>query len=204
MAISNVPWFATTVEGRFGVGADGIFATIVRVVQAFVCNWVIIKVNIRSILPQQIGSQYSHKYNIIVYYIRVPKGFGAPSLRTQKRGAPGLRNKISRAPGPPRNWSRAPCSATLFCFNPKGNPRIEEIQQSLFFKRCFCKFFSTLLVFHSCLELFINHDEWMRLYKVQMPLVLRGSSTLSFNGFWYWERQCSVATNSRVWYCLCC
>ena len=69
MAISNVPWFATTVEGPFGVGTGGIFATIVRVVQAFVCVWVIIKVNIKSILPEQTGSQYSHQYNIIIYYI---------------------------------------------------------------------------------------------------------------------------------------
>ena len=46
----------------------------------------------------------------------------------------------------------------LFCFNPKANPRIEEIKQFLFFKRRFYKFFSTLLVFHSYLELFINHD----------------------------------------------
>ena len=164
MAISNVPWFATTVEGPFGVGAVGIFATIVRVVQAFVWVWMIIKVNIKFILPEQTGSQYSHQHNIIIYYIRVPKGFGAPSLgRTQKSGAPGLRTKINRAPGLPRNWSRAPCSAMVFCFNPKANPRIEEIQQFLFFKRCFYKFFSTLLVFHSYLQLFINHDKWMRL-----------------------------------------
>ena len=81
MAISNVPWFATTVEGPFDVGAGGIFATIVRVVQAFVCVWVIIKVNIKSILPEQTGSQYGHQYNIIIYYIKVPKGFGAPGLR---------------------------------------------------------------------------------------------------------------------------
>ena len=74
MAISNVPWFATTVEGPFGVATVGIFATIVRVVQAFVCVWVIIKVNIKFILPEQTGSQYSHQYNIIIYYIRVPKG----------------------------------------------------------------------------------------------------------------------------------
>ena len=51
----------------------------------------------------------------------------------------------------------------LFCLNPKANPRIEKIQQFLFFKRCFYKFFSTLLVFHSYLELLINHDQWMRL-----------------------------------------
>ena len=65
MAISNVPWFATTVEGFFGVGAGGIFATIVIVVQAFVCVWVIIKVNIKFILPEQTGSQY---HNYIVSY----------------------------------------------------------------------------------------------------------------------------------------
>ena len=158
MAISNVPWFATTVEGPFGVGTGGIFTTIVRVVQAFVWVWVIIKVNLKFILPEQTGSQYSHQYNIIIYYSRVPKGFGAPGLRTQNSGALALRTKINRAPGLPKNWSRAAGSATLFCFNPKANPRIEEIQQFLSFKRCFYKFFSTLLVFHSYLELFINHD----------------------------------------------
>ena len=151
MAISNVPWFATTVEGPFGVGTGGIFATIVRVVHAFVWVWVTIKVNIKFILPEQTGSQYSHQYNIIIYHIRVPKGFGAPGLRTQNTEAPGLRTKINRALGLPRNWSRAPGSAMLFCFNPKANPRIEEIRQFLFFKRCFYKFFSTLLVFHSYL-----------------------------------------------------
>ena len=66
MAISNVPWFATTVEGPFDVGTGGIFATIVTVVQAFVWVWVIIKVNIKSILPEQTGSQHSHQYNIII------------------------------------------------------------------------------------------------------------------------------------------
>ena len=44
MAISNVPWFATTFEGPFGVGTGGIFTTIVRVIQAFVWVWVIILV----------------------------------------------------------------------------------------------------------------------------------------------------------------
>ena len=44
MAISNVPCFATTFEGPFGVGTGGIFTTIVRVIQAFVCVWVIILV----------------------------------------------------------------------------------------------------------------------------------------------------------------
>ena len=140
MAISNVPWFATTVEGPFGVGTGGIFATIVRVVQAFVWVWVIIKVNFKFILPEQTGSQYSHQYNIIIYYIRVPKGFGAAGLRTQNSGAPGLQTKINRAPGLPRNWSRAPGSAMLFCFNPKANPRIEEIQQFLFLIAVFISF----------------------------------------------------------------
>ena len=158
MAISSVPWFATTVEGPFGVSTGGIFTTIVRAVQAFVCVWMIIKVNIKFILPEQTGSNYIHQYNTILYYIRVPKRFGAPELRTQNCGAPGLLTKINRAPGLPRNWSRAPGSATLFCFNPKSNPRIEEIQQFLFFKRCFYKFFSTLLVFHCYLELFIYYD----------------------------------------------
>ena len=31
-----------------------------------------------------------------------------------------------------------------------------------------------------------------------MPLVLRGSSTLSFHGFWYWERQCSIR-DKELW-----
>ena len=53
MAISNVPWFATTVEGSFDVGAGALFATIVRVVQAFVFVWVIILVNVKFILPEQ-------------------------------------------------------------------------------------------------------------------------------------------------------
>ena len=35
-------------------------------------------------------------------------------------------------------------------------------------------------MFHSYLDLFINHDQWMRLYKVQMPLVLRGVLPLHF------------------------
>ena len=59
MAISNVPWFATTVEGPFDVGTGGIFATVVRVVQAFVCVWVIILVNVKFILPEETGRQYS-------------------------------------------------------------------------------------------------------------------------------------------------
>ena len=54
----------------------------------------------------------------------------------------------------------------LFCFNPKANPRIEKIQQFLFFKRCFHKFLSTLLVFHNYLELFINRDQRMRLRRI--------------------------------------
>ena len=57
VAISNVPWFATTVEGPFDVGAGGIFATIVRDVQAFVCVWVIILVNFKFILPEETGRQ---------------------------------------------------------------------------------------------------------------------------------------------------
>ena len=66
MAISSVPWFATTVEGSFGVGTGGIFATIVRVVQAFVCVWVIVLAKIKFILTEQTGSQYSHQYTVIV------------------------------------------------------------------------------------------------------------------------------------------
>ena len=140
MAISNVPWFATAVEGPFGVGTGAIFATVVRVVQAFVWVWVIIKVNIKSILPEQTGNQYSYQYNIIIYYFRVPKGFGAPGLRTQNSGAPGLQTKINRAPGLPKSGSRAPGSAMLFCSNPKANPRIEEIQQFLVLKAVFISF----------------------------------------------------------------
>ena len=49
----------------------------------------------------------------------------------------------------------------LFCFNSKANPRIGKIQQFIFFKRSFYKFFSTLLAFHSYLELFISHNQWM-------------------------------------------
>ena len=66
MTISNVPWFATTVEGPFGVGAGGIFTTIVRVVQAFVWIWKIILVKIKFIVPEQTGIQYSNQYNIII------------------------------------------------------------------------------------------------------------------------------------------
>ena len=49
----------------------------------------------------------------------------------------------------------------LFSFNSKANPRIGKKQQFIFFKRSFYKFFSTLLAFHSYLELFINHNQWM-------------------------------------------
>ena len=59
MAIFNVRWFPTTVEGPFGVGTGGIFTTIVRVAQAFVFVWVIILVNVKLILPEQTGRQYS-------------------------------------------------------------------------------------------------------------------------------------------------
>ena len=161
MAISNVPWFATTVEGPFGVGTGGIFATIVRVVQAFVWVWMIIKVNIKFILPEETGSQYSHQYNIIIYYIRVPKGFGAPSLgRTQKSGAPGLRTKINRAPGLPRNWSRAPCSAMVFCFNPKANPKKERKYSNFYFLNAvfisFSRLYSCFTVIYSYLLIMIN------------------------------------------------
>ena len=104
MAISNVPWFATTVEGPFDVGTVGIFATIVRVVQAFVCVWMIIKVNIKFILPEQTGGQYSHQqYDIIIDYISVPKGLGlrgsgAPDSKQRGSGAPHQNERGSRAP----------------------------------------------------------------------------------------------------------
>ena len=92
-------------------------------------------------------------------YNRVPKSLGLRG--SGLNGVPGLRTKVNSAPGLRRNRSRAPGSPMLFCFNPKASPRIEKIQQFLFFKRCFYKFFSTLLVFHSYLELFINHNQWM-------------------------------------------
>ena len=56
MTISNEPWFPTTVEGPFDVGAGGLFTTIVRVVQAFVIVLVIILVNVKFILPEQTAS----------------------------------------------------------------------------------------------------------------------------------------------------
>ena len=64
---------------------------------------------------------------------RVPKGISTP------------RTKTNRAPVLPRNWSRASSSAMLFCFNPKA---------------AFYQFFSTLVLFHKYLELFINHVQW--------------------------------------------
>ena len=43
VAIPTIPWFATTVEGTFGVDADGIVATIIeRAGPAFVYVWMII------------------------------------------------------------------------------------------------------------------------------------------------------------------
>ena len=75
-------------------------------------------------------------------------------------GAPDQFKQGSRAPEKLIKGSRLPYA---FWLDPKANPRIKKIQQFLFFKRCFYKFFSTLLVFHSYLELFINHDQWMRL-----------------------------------------
>ena len=39
VAISSVPWFATTVKGTFGVNAGGIVATIVCAHLAFVWVW---------------------------------------------------------------------------------------------------------------------------------------------------------------------
>ena len=39
VAISSVPWFATTVKGTFGVDAGGIVATIVRADLTFVYVW---------------------------------------------------------------------------------------------------------------------------------------------------------------------
>ena len=58
--------------------------------------------------------------------------------------------------------SRALGSTMHFCFNPKAKPSVEKIQQFQSFKRCFM-FFSTLLVFHNYLELFINQDQWIHL-----------------------------------------
>ena len=39
VAISSVPWFATTVKGTFGVNAGGIVATVVSADLAFVYVW---------------------------------------------------------------------------------------------------------------------------------------------------------------------
>ena len=39
VAISSVPWFATTVKGTFGVNAGAIVATIVSAHLAFVYVW---------------------------------------------------------------------------------------------------------------------------------------------------------------------
>ena len=61
----------------------------------------IIKVNFKFILPEQTGSQYSHQYNIIIYYIRVPKGFGAAE-------APDSKQRGSRAPDQNKQGSRGP------------------------------------------------------------------------------------------------
>ena len=83
----------------------------------------------------------------------------------------GLRG--SEAPDQNKQDSRAPeklikgCKlAMLFYFNPKANLR--KYSNFYFLKRCFYKFFSTLLVFHSYLEFikqnsFINRDQWIRL-----------------------------------------
>ena len=75
MAISIVPWFATAVEGAFGVGTGGIFTTIVRVVQAFVCVWVIILVNGKFIVPEQTGRQYSDQSVSKTDILRKKMGF---------------------------------------------------------------------------------------------------------------------------------
>ena len=96
MAISSVPWLATTVEGPFDVGAGGIFATIVRVVQAFVCVLVIILVNIKSILPEQTGSQYTHQYNITIYFTVKTHFFSRSDFRTWHQSPLKLR----------RHWSQ--------------------------------------------------------------------------------------------------
>ena len=39
IAISSVPWFATTVKGTFGVNAGGIVATVMSADLAFVYVW---------------------------------------------------------------------------------------------------------------------------------------------------------------------
>ena len=96
MAISKVPWFATTVERPFGVGTGGIFATIVRVVQAFVCVWVIILVNIKFILPEQTGSQYSHQYNITIYCAVKTHFFSRSDFRTWHQSPLKLRRNRSQ------------------------------------------------------------------------------------------------------------
>ena len=52
----------------------------------------------------------------------------------------------------------------LFCLNPKANPRLEKNSNNVYFlNSVFISLFSILLVIHSYLELFTNHDQWMRL-----------------------------------------
>ena len=82
MAISNVPWFATTVEGPFGVGTGGIFTTIVRVAQAFVFVWAIILVNVKLILPEQTGRQYSDQSVSKTDILGQGKCFNRSSVKT--------------------------------------------------------------------------------------------------------------------------
>ena len=134
----------------------------------FFCNFLSSFLRNRA-LPISRWSTGSSLLNLLLIHttsIRVLKGCRAPGLRTQKKwgsGAPDQNKQGSRAPRLQRNWPRAPGSAMLFCFKAKENPRIEKIQQFQFLKRSYYTFFSTLLMFHSYLDLFINHDQWVRL-----------------------------------------
>jgi len=74
----------------------------------------------------------------------------------------------------------------LFCLNPRANRRIEKMPPFLFLKRCFYRFFATLLVFHGFLQLFINHYRWMRLilfwhseWRVKVQKSKRDKTTIS-------------------------
>lgn len=118
----------------------------------------------QSEVKRQPGSLISIPLAFQVYYaliFRISKGFRAPGLRNLKSRAPDHNKPGSRAPD--KLIKAAPGSAMLFCFNLKANRRIEEMPPFLFLKRGFYRFFATLLVFHSYLQLFINHGRWMRL-----------------------------------------
>ena len=118
----------------------------------------------QSEVKRKPGSLISIPLAFQVYYaliFRISKGFRALRLWNQKSRAPDHTKQGSRAPY--KLINAAPGSAMLFCLNPKANRKIEKMPPFLFLKRYFYSFFATLLVFHSFLQLFINHDRWMRL-----------------------------------------